>query len=307
MRYPFRALLAFFFICIAWGTTYLAIKVGVMAWPAFLYAGVRQVISGIIIIIAALSIQRQADLSRTNLTRQMLIGFLMITIGNGLVTWSEKFIPSGVAALICAMMPVCAVLINLGMNRRERMNLLITIGIALGFCGVALNFRSNFADLRNGKYIAGIIATFCATSSWALGSIVNKKNKEVINPIFNSGLQLGFGGIFLLIGSPFIDDYHQARFMDHDALWALVYLIIVGSVLAYTAYMYALKELPVGLVTVYAYVNPLVAVVLGYLLLKEPLNIYTGLSFVSILLGVFLVNRGYKQQASINTEKQQSS
>jgi drug/metabolite transporter (DMT)-like permease len=298
MRYPVRALLAFFFICIAWGTTYLAIKIGVTAWPAFLYAGIRQVISGIIIITVALSINKNADLSRKNILHQLLIGFLMITIGNGFVTWSEKFIPSSVAALICAMMPVCAVVINLGINKNERMNALIAVGMALGFCSVALNFKNNFADLGKSKYVIGIIATFIATCSWALGSIVNKKKKAQINPIFNSGLQLGFGGLFLLVGSPFIDNYSKADFYNKDALWALIYLIVIGSVLAYTAYMYALKELPVGLVMVYAYINPLVAVFLGFLLLNEPLNVFTALSFTSILLGVFLVNRGYKQQAS---------
>lgn len=298
MRYPIKALLAFFFICIAWGTTYLAIKVGVSAWPAFLYAGVRQVISGIIIIAVALAINKKVDLSWPNLRHQMLIGFLMITAGNGLVSWGEKFIPSGVAALICAMMPVCAVIINLGMNKSERMNTLIAIGMALGFCGVALNFKDSFADLGNTKYVIGIIATLIATTSWALGSILNKRKKDQVNPVFNSGLQLGFGGVFLLMGSPLIDNYQTADFSNKDALWALIYLIVIGSVLAYTAYMYALKELPVGLVMAYAYVNPLVAVILGFFLLNEPLTIFTGVSFISILLGVYLVNKGYQKQSA---------
>ncbi len=297
MRYPLKPLLALLFICIAWGTTYLVIKVGVMAWPAFLFAGIRQVVSGILLVSVALAISRKADLSWPNLRHQMLCGFLMITVGNGLVSWGEKFIPSGVAALICAMMPVCAVILNLGINKNERMNTLIAIGMALGFAGVALNFKDSFKDLHNTKYIVGIIATFCATSAWALGSIINKKKKTHINPIFNSGLQLGFGGLFLLAGSPLIDNYTSANFGDMHAFWALVYLIIIGSVLAYTAYMYALKTLPVGLVLSYAYVNPLVAVLLGFWLLHEPLTIYTGLSFVAIVLGVFLVNKGYKQQA----------
>jgi len=298
MRYPVKALLAFFFICIAWGTTYLAIKIGVAAWPAFLYAGIRQVTSGIIIMSIAFAVHKKADFSWANLRHQLLIGFLMITMGNGLVTWAEKYIPSSIAALICAMMPVCAVIINLAINKQERMNMLITIGMMLGFCGVALNFRDSFTALSNSKYVIGIIATFIATSSWALGSIFNKKKKAVINPVFNSGLQLGFGGLFLLMGSPLVDDYSKADFYNQDALWALAYLIVVGSVLAYTAYMYALKALPVGLVMVYAYINPLVAVFLGFLLLHEPLNLFTALSFASILAGVFLVNKGYKQQAS---------
>lgn len=309
MRYPPKALFALFFICIAWGTTYLVIKVGVAAWPAFLFAGVRQVISGIILIGVALAISRKTDLSWTNLRHQMLCGFLMITVGNGLVSWGEKYIPSGVAALICAMMPVCAVLINLGINKRERMNALIIAGMALGFAGVALNFKDSFAELGNAKFITGILATFCATTAWALGSIITKKQKTLINPVFNAGLQLGFGGLFLLMGSPLVDNYSTASFGDPRALWALAYLVIVGSVLAYTAYMYALKALPVGLVMLYAYVNPLVALLLGYWLLSEPLTIFTLLSFASIVLGVFLVNKGCRQQADqqLQSAEQESS
>ena len=99
----------------------------------------------------------------------------MITIGNGLVSWGEKYIDSGVAALICAMMPVFAVIINLGINKKEKLNYLIMIGMTLGFFGVALNFRDSFQDLGNTKYIGGIIATLVATCSWALGSILGKK------------------------------------------------------------------------------------------------------------------------------------
>jgi drug/metabolite transporter (DMT)-like permease len=302
MRYPLKALLAFLFICIAWGTTYLAIKVGVTYWPALLYAGIRQVISGIIIIAIALAIDRKVDLTWNNLRHQLFIGFLMITLGNGLVSWGEKFIPSGVAALICGMMPLCAVLINVGLNKDERMNALILAGTTLGFGGVALNFKDSIADLYNSKYLVGMLVTLCATTSWALGSIVNKKKKKQVNPVFNSGLQLGFGGLFLLAGSPVIDDYNRADFHNRDALWALAYLIIIGSVLAYTAYMYALKELPVGVVMLYAYVNPLVAVLLGYWLLHEPLTIFTVLSFISIMLGVYLVNRGYSRQMLTSAE-----
>lgn len=291
-----KAWLAFLSICIIWGTTYLAIKIGVMAFPSFLFAAIRQVAAGAIIMGIAWGMQRKADFSRSNLRLQMLIGFLMITMGNGLVTWGEKYIPSGVAALICAMMPVFGVLINLGINRAERLNWIIVFGMILGFCGVALNFRNSIADLTNTAYIAGIIATLIATTSWAVGSIIGKRKRSPVNPVFNSGLQLFFGGVFLFITSPFADDYSKGNFTDPAALWSLLYLIVVGSVLAYTAYMYALKELPVGIVMVYAYVNPLVAVLLGWWWLSEPLTWYTALSFMAIVAGVYIVNIGYKRE-----------
>ena len=114
--------------------------------------------------------------------------------------------------------------------------------------------------------------------------------------MFNSGLQLFFGGVFMLILSPGIDDLHNIQFWQPEALFALIYLIIFGSVLAYAAYMYALSKLPVGIATIYAYINPLIAVIMGYIVLKEPLNIYTALAFMTIAIGVFIVNKGYRDQ-----------
>ena len=126
-----KAYVALIFICFVWGTTYLAIRVGVVHFPAFLYAGIRQVLSGIIIIIAALIGNRQTDLSRGNILHQAVIGFLLITLGNGLVTWGEKQIPSGVAALICSLMPIVAVLVNLIISKHEKINLFIVIGMII--------------------------------------------------------------------------------------------------------------------------------------------------------------------------------
>ena len=112
--------------------------------------------------------------------------------------------------------------------------------------------------------------------------------------MFNSGLQVIFGGIFLLLLSPVTDNYAMAKFQDVEAFWSLIYLITIGSVAAYTAYMYALAKLPVGIVMSYAYVNPLVAVLLGWWWLDEALTWVTAVSFVGIVAGVYIVNRGYK-------------
>ncbi len=290
-----KAWIALIFVCIAWGTTYLGIKVGLEALPPFLMAGSRQVIAGVLIFIMALGNKLPKDTSKENILRQAWIGFLLITMGNGLVSWAEAYIPSGVAALLCATMPIMSVLLNLTVNKTEKVNSLIVIGMLVGFFGVALNFKDSVKDLSNTEYILGIAATLLATITWAFGSMVSKKNKKDSNPIFNSALQVSFGGLFLLISSPAVDDYALINLQNTEGLFAIVYLIIIGSVLAYTAYMYALKHLPVGLVMIYAYINPLVAVLLGWWLANEPLTIFTMASFVCIAVGVFLVNRGYKR------------
>lgn len=291
-----KAYLALIFICIVWGTTYLAIRVGVLHFPAFLFAAIRQLISGIIIMGIGLAITRKVDISAGNLRHQAIIGFLLITMGNGLVTWGEKYVPSSVAALICSLMPLIAVLVNLAMSKKERINAPIITGMLLGFAGVGLIFKDDVSAITNEQYLLGALATFLATSSWAVGSVFNKKKISPVNPVFNAGLQLLFGGMFLLAASPVADNYTHMNIWHPEVLWSLLYLIVFGSVAAYTAYMFALRVLPVGIVTLYAYVNPLVAVLLGYFLLKEPITWITAIAFISIVGGVYIVNYGYKKQ-----------
>lgn len=295
-----KAYLAYAFICIIWGTTYLAIRVAVLHYPPFLMAGSRQLISGIIMAAVALMVNPRADWSRSNLLRQSLIGFLLISVGNGLVTWAEQYVQSGVAALICSTMPISAVIINI-VSGKERLNLLIILGMLLGFSGVALIFHDNISNQQNNSdyFIVGIVGLFIATFSWALGSLLNKRITNPVNSLFNAGFQVIVGGIIMLLVSPVADDYSNLVLWNKDGLMAFAYLVVFGSILAYAAYMYALKMLPVGFVTSYAYINPLVAVILGALMLHEPLNQYTVFAFILIILGIFIVRSGYRKQNAV--------
>lgn len=278
-----------------------------MHYPAFLFAGVRQVLAGLILIPVALMANKQMDLSGKNILRQMLVGFLMLTLGNGCVTWGEKYIPSGIAALLCSLMPLFAVLFNLLSSKKDHFNTTIGIGLLLGVCGAGLIFRQNIGDLARPEYIGGIVTILIATTSWALGSIVNKKNVNPVNPFFDSGMQLLFGGIFMLAISPVVDNFTGFRLWNTEGILALAYLTIFGSVIAYAAYMYALSALPVGIATLYAYINPLIAVIAGYLFLKEDLNIYTALAFITIAISVYLVNRGYRKQNETDNKSKESA
>ncbi len=290
-----KAYLALLFICVVWGTTYMAIRVGVLHYPPFLFAGVRQVVAGLVLILVGVLRERKTGLTRQAVVRQMIMGFLMLTIGNGGVTWGEKYIPSGIAALLCSLMPMFAVLFGLLSAGREKLNAGIVGGMILGFAGVGLIFRQNFGEMSDPRYLGGMAVTLLATASWAFGSTLNKKHGKASNPLFNSGMQLMFGGLFMLMISPVADDFSDFRLWDTNGVAALVYLIIFGSVLAYAAYMYVLDVLPVGVATIYAYVNPLIAVLAGSMFLAEQLNIYIFLAFVAIAVSVFFVNRGYKQ------------
>lgn len=298
-----KAYLALIYICIVWGTTYLAIRVGVLHYPAFLFAGTRQLLAGLVLAIIALSVNRNVDLSARNLGRQALLGLLMLTFGNGGVTWGEKYIASGVAALLCAMMPIFAVIFNLASSSRDKLNFPIAGGMLIGLGGVALIFKQNIADIGRPEYLGGILCTLFATASWALGSTLSKRFGKVPNPMANSALQLFFGGVFMLLISPVVDDFTNFEPFNREALLSLVYLILFGSVAAYAAYMFVLEVLPVGVATIYAYVNPLIAVAAGAMFLKEPLDIYIIMAFATIVVSVFMVNHGYRRQHRENALK----
>lgn len=170
-----KAYLALIYVCIVWGTTYLAIRIGVKHYPSFLFAGVRQLLAGVILMAFAWYRSKEKDLSTKNLLRQMLVGFLMLTIGNGLVSFGMKFIPSGVSALICSLMPMFAVLFNMMSSKKDHFNGTIGLGLLLGICGVGLIFRHNIAEVTQPAYLGGIIATIVATAGWALGGTINKR------------------------------------------------------------------------------------------------------------------------------------
>jgi drug/metabolite transporter (DMT)-like permease len=296
-----KAYLAYAYIAIIWGTTYLGIRVAVEHYPAFLMAGVRQLVSAIIMCVIAFAINRNMNLDKRNILQNAIIGFLMISVGNGVVSWAEIYVPSGVAALVCSTMPISVVCINLLASKREKLNVLIVAGMLMGFGGVALIFKNDVAALTDHRYLFGVFALLLATFGWGGGSVLSKRWGNKTNPMFDSGMQLFFGGVFLLLTSPLVDDYSTADWYNTDALMALIYLIVFGSIIAFTVYRYALKELPVGFVTSYAYINPLVAVILGALV-GEPTSAWTGVSFIAVIAGVFLVNKGYQRRKRLADE-----
>ncbi|AHM62901.1 hypothetical protein D770_23280 [Flammeovirgaceae bacterium 311] len=292
-----KAYLALTFICLVWGTTYLALRIGVEAFPPFLFSGIRQTTGGGLLLLFLLFFRRSFAWSWKTVGQQIVPGILMIGLGNGLVGWAEMYIPSGLAALLCSMMPLFVVLINLFSEGFSRLNWKIITGLITGLMGMVAIFQENLHDLMNRQYLLGIIFCSIAAFSWAFGSIINKRRSAGADPFYNASLQMIAGGIFLLLTGLVFDDLSRASAMTQESFFALLYLIIFGSIGAFIAYLYALTKLPVGLVSVYAYINPLVAVLLGYFILNERLNEYTIIAFLLIVLGVYLVNSGYKSQS----------
>lgn len=283
------------FICLVWGTTYLFGHIAMLSFPALLFAGVRNIIAGLLLLGILRFTAVEFAWTRKNLLINFIAGTLIVCLGNGLVTWSVKFIPSGLASLICTLIPLNIVVINLLSGKGSRLNLPISTGILSGLLGMGFIFRDNLKDLGNPAYAFGLTIAFLAALSWSLGTVYSRNKAGGSSPFYNAALQLLFGGISSIVVSCFTGDWHHIGAVSGQGWFALAYLTLIGSTAAFLAYQYALSVLPVGLVATYAYINPLIAVLLGYFVLNEKLTLYTVLAFALTIVGVYLVNLGYKQ------------
>jgi drug/metabolite transporter (DMT)-like permease len=293
IRSNYIAYLGLAAVCIIWGTTYLALRIAVVGFPPFLFTALRQTTAGLILLSFMFTLGKAAWPSRDHILRQSIGGFFMLSLGNGLVAWAEMHIPSGVAAIICSLMPVMVILINLFSSADEKPTMPIISGVALGLIGIIMIFGEHIAEFSKTEYLIGIALTFGAVISWAGGSIWIKKRNTDSNPFVNAGLQMFFGGFWCFPLSLIFDDLSTITW-SAEVGYSLLYLIIFGSIVAYASYSYALRKLPMTIVSLYAYVNPLVAVLLGWLVLDEKLNLKIIVAFVLTVAGIYIVNRGYQ-------------
>ena len=280
-------------ICIIWGTTYLMLRIAVLHFPPFLFVVIRQIIAGSLLVGFMVFTGRAHWPDFRNIRRQAIAGFFMISLGNGLVAWSEVLIPSGVAAILCSLMPVVVILINIGINKEERPTVPIFAGVLLGLAGIITIFSEHLEAFSRPEYQMGIAMIFIAVLAWAGGSIWIKKQGNDGDAFLNAGLQMFFGAIWL-VPCTLIFDNLTAVSWSIEAFYALIYLVLIGSVVAYACYTYVLRKLPMTIVSLYAYVNPIVAVFLGWIVLDEKFNIQIGIAILITVTGIYIVNRGYQ-------------
>jgi drug/metabolite transporter (DMT)-like permease len=293
VRKDLLAYFALIAICIIWGTTYLALRIAVLHFPPFLFIGIRQVIAGLVLIIFMLTFGKAKLPGKSHMIRQAIGGFFLISMGNGLVAWAELHIPSGIAAIICSLMPLVVILINLTINREERPTFPIVVGTILGFTGIMMIFSEHLAEFSKLEYFMAILLTFIAVLCWAGGSVWIKKKHTDSNPFMNAGLQMFFGGVWMFPFSFAFDDLASVHW-SMEAFYAMLYLVVFGSIIAYTCYSYALRKLPMTIVSLYAYINPIVAVILGWFVLQEPLSLRMWAAIAITIAGIYIVNRGYQ-------------
>jgi drug/metabolite transporter (DMT)-like permease len=284
-----KALLALSLVCLFWGTTWLASKEGVRYMPALQLAGIRQLLAGLCYVL--FFIARGTVWPRGRAWRIILmLGVLNFTLSNGLSTWGVKYISAGLGSIIGAIVPLWLVLISI-IGARTRVPPKMVLGLLLGFSGICVIFYEHLHDFLNPQFRLGIFLSLASTWSWAFGTIYTKKHATGFNPYFSLGLQMVISGSLLTL----LTYVTGMRIPIGDIPWqswsAIAYLVLIGSVVAFVAFLYALQHLPTEQSSIYAYINPIVAVLLGWILFGEILTPFIIAGVLLTLYGVYLVNR----------------
>lgn len=295
-----KAIFALIVVCILWGTTWLASKQGVIYVPdALQMAGIRQFLGGICYV--GFFLFRKAALPRGKEWIPIIVlSFLNFMISNGLSTLALQYkISAGLASIIGAIFPLWLVVIGL-FSSKSRMPAMAIMGLIFGFGGVCIIFYDHLNEFLDPKFQVGILFSIIATWTWAISTLYTKRQAIHFNPYFGLGLQMVISGIVLYSFSAASGRAIPIGAIPWQCWTAIAYLVIFGSLIAFVCYLYALQNLPTEQASIYAYINPMVAVVLGSIIFDEKLTIYLAIGGIVTLLGVYLVNKAYK----INTVEQ---
>lgn len=283
---------AFAAVYVIWGSTYLGIRYAVESIPPFLMAATRHLTAGVLLFAFARARGAKAP-TLVEWRDAAIAGTLMLVIGNGGVTWAEQMIPSGIAALLVALTPVWMVLMDWARPGGIRPRALVGLGLIVGLAGVVLLARKQMSG-ASAAYGWGVAALLAASICWALGSVFNRTARKPESAFLGVALQMITGGVILLGWSVLQGEPKQFSFERVTALsfWSWLYLTIAGSLVAYTAYVWLLHNTTPARVATYAYVNPLIAVLLGCTLGREAFSPEIYLAGGLIIVAVVLVLRG---------------
>ncbi len=280
-----KEILAYIAVCIFWGSTYLAIRIGVGELPPMFFAGIRFFIAGSLVLTFAYIKGMEFPKTFTETRKMATVGILLLFICNGSMVWAEQMVSSSIAAILAATIPLFMALIEF-VVWGKKINLKGLIGLLIGFGGVVVLIVSHSSiEQTNIKYILLILFS---TFIWAVGSIYSQTFKTSAHIVTNIGIQMLSASILLLATSICIGEFSRIH-LTFKGIAATAYLIIFGSLIGYSCYIYILKKWPSAKAGTYAYINPMVAVLLGALILNESINFNTILSIGIILGGVFLV------------------
>ena len=285
-----RLAAAFAAIYLIWGSTYLGIRFAVETLPPFLMGGARFLLAGGLLYLGLRwrGLERPA---RSHWHNAMVVGALLLGVGNGAVNWAEQRIPSGLTALLIAITPMWFALLDWARPGGQRPSLRVTSGIVIGFLGVSLLVGSREILRRQALDPAGVAAVLGASLAWAAGSLYARHTPKPASPLMAVALQMLAGGGILLTTGLLMGEVGRLHptAISIRSVMAFSYLVVFGSLIAFTAYSWLLKTSTPARISTYAYVNPVIAVLLGWLLGGEELTMRTLWAAAVIVLGVVVI------------------
>jgi drug/metabolite transporter (DMT)-like permease len=296
MSLRLKVALALLAVYIIWGSTYLAIRIVEESLPPFFMAGTRFVLAGLIIYVWV-RLHHDPRESRGDWGRAFVVGGLMLLGGHGAVVWTEQWVASGLTSLLVGTVPLWMALMDWVWNRTKP-TLRVAGGLALGFVGVAL-LAGGFEGLGASSVdIAGVAIVVFGALLWANGSLFSRSSRFGGLGLLGTGLEMVAGGVLLLMASLATGEWSRIRFdlVSTRSLAAWVYLVVFGSLVGFTCYIWLLKMVSTARVSTYAYVNPIVAMFLGWAIAQEPITTRSILAAIIILTSVVVITTYQKQE-----------
>lgn len=295
-----RVMVCFVAIYVIWGSTYLAIRYAVETIPPLFTAGIRHLCAGSILLGWALAKGQRP--TRAQIRASVVIGFFFFLVGHGSLHWAERVVPSGLASLLIAVEPIFVFLLSSAAARTWKMNWLLLAGILLGLLGVGILVGGTIEAPQHGMAL-GSIMILVGAFSWSVGIIYSRTSHLSGSPLLLSALSLLAGALMLLAAGTLAGEAHEFAFSEvtRRSWLALGYLILFGSVVAFTAYNWLLEHYSPTLVATHTYVNPIVAVLLGWAYGGETLTLRVVLAAGLVVLAVVLVDRGTNRLSQQST------
>lgn len=285
-------IMALCWVSFFWGTTWLASKEGVKHMPALQLATIRQFVGGLIYVVYFM-LKKQPWPKGKQWRTILVLSILNFALSNGLSTWGVKYITSGLGAIISALFPIWIIIINF--FNGERIAKMALFGILISFGGICVIFIDYIGDFLRPDFQFGIILMTASTITWAFGILETKKKAASFNPYFSLGLQMLISSIFLFGITEAAGVNIPLSEIPSQSWWSIIYLVIVGSVLTFIAFIYTLQHLPTEISSIYVYINPIVAMILGSFIFSEVLTQAIAIGSAVTLTGLYMVNRSIRK------------
>ncbi len=287
-----KVLAAYLVVCVVWGSTYLAIKIGVSGFPPLLFAGTRHVAAGVLMTGYSLIRKHKFPKDFKEVLQAAIVGLFLLTAANGLVVYAEQWVDYGFVSLAVAINPILILILETIVLRRYKASPVQILGMLFGFSGVALLVGTG-VDISGVPPIS-VIFVFLAPFFWATGSVIGGSRKIRGSIVSISGIQMLSGGIGQLIIGTIRGEISRISGITTGSLYAWIYLVLFGSIIAYSCYQYTLRKLPASIAGTSTYVNPVIGVALGAAVLNENISPGTVASTVVILTSVILIGSSKK-------------